>query len=139
MIPEGLPGEGNILVFDNGGSSGYGLFGNPNRFRFYSKVIEFNPITLDIVWEYQSKKGFSFLPGEFHKFFTPVLGSAQRLPNGNTLISEGLSRRVFEVTPENEVVWEYYFEIGYKLNRCYLIPPEWVPGNPAGYNFWENN
>lgn len=139
MIPEGLPGEGNILVFDNGGSAGYGLFGGPNRYRQYSKIIEFDPITLEIVWEYESKEGFTFLQGEYHKFFTPVLGSVQRLPNGNTLVSEGLSRRVFEVTPEKEVVWEYYFKLGYKLNRFYRVPPEWVPGNPAGYDFWENH
>ena len=137
MIPDGLPGAGNILVFDNGGQAGYGLFGNPTKFRLYSKVIEFNPITLEIVWEYTSKKGFSFLSGNFHKFFTPVLGSAQRLPNGNTLISEGLSRRAFEVTPEKEIVWEYYCRFGFKLNRFYRVPPEWVPGNPADYDYWE--
>jgi len=137
IIPKSLPGEGNILVFDNGGSAGYGLFGNPTCFRFYSKIIEFNPLTLEIVWEYDSRKGFSFIPGESHKFFTPVLGSVQRLPNGNTLISEGLSRRIFEVTPENEIVWEYYFRWGFKLNRCYRVPPEWVPDNQADYPFWE--
>ena len=44
MIPQGLPGEGNILVFDNGGYAGYGLLGIPARYlRFYSRVIEFNP------------------------------------------------------------------------------------------------
>jgi hypothetical protein len=48
MIPEGLPGAGNILVFDNGGFSGYGILGMPNKFRCYSRVIEINPYTLDI-------------------------------------------------------------------------------------------
>ena len=139
MIPAGLPGEGNILIFDNGGSSGYGLFGNPNCFRLYSRVIEFNPITLETIWEYHSKKGFSSLSGNFHKFFTPVLGSAQRLPNGNTLISEGLSRRVFEVTQEKEIVWEYYCRFVFKLNRFYRVPPDWVPGNPSEYALWEDN
>jgi len=32
----------------------------------------------------------------------------QRLPNGNTLITESTQGRIFEVTPENEIVWEYY-------------------------------
>jgi hypothetical protein len=33
---------------------------------------------------------------------------ADRLPNGNTLITDSLNHRVLEVTPEGEIVWEYY-------------------------------
>jgi len=58
MVPRGLPGEGNILVFDNGGSSGYGV-PNPGcpegvgyALRDYSRVLEFNPLTYEIVWQY---------------------------------------------------------------------------------------
>ena len=46
-------------------------------------------------------------------FFNPRIGSAQRLPNGNTLIDEGWFGRFFEVTPEGDTVWEYvnpYFQ-----------------------------
>lgn len=56
LIPKGLPGEGNLLVFDNGGEGGYGtpnpgaLTGVNNARRDYSRVLEFNPITLEIVW-----------------------------------------------------------------------------------------
>ena len=52
MIPKGLPGEGNLLVFDNGGEGGYGtpnpgaLTGVNNARRDYSRVLEFNPVTL---------------------------------------------------------------------------------------------
>jgi len=139
IIPDGLPGEGNVLVFDNGGRAGYGLFGNPNKFRLYSKVIEFNPISKEIVWEYQSKNGFINLirQGKYHRFYSVIVGSAQRLPNGNTLITEGFTGRLFEVTPEKEIVWEYLTDRGFKIYRAYRIPPEWVPGNPAGYEFWE--
>ena len=50
MIPHGLPGEGNILVFDNGGRSGYGgLDDYPRYTREYSRVIELNPMTFEIV------------------------------------------------------------------------------------------
>jgi len=138
IIPDGLPGAGNILVFDNGGLAGYGLFGNPNKFRLYSKVIEFNPLTNEIVWVYQFKNGLSFLirQGKYHKFFSITMSSAQRLPNGNTLITEGFTGRVFEVTPDNEVVWEYLVGRSYKIYRAYRIPPEWVPGNPAKYPFF---
>ena len=61
MIPEGLPGAGNMLVFDNGGSSGYGgtaTEGTPNRYtRNYSRVLEFDPVTFEVVWEYGSASG----------------------------------------------------------------------------------
>lgn len=57
MIPRGLPGEGNLLVFDNGGWAGYGLpnpaspIGTKNATRDYSRIIEFDPTTLKVVWE----------------------------------------------------------------------------------------
>ncbi|OPX41797.1 MAG: hypothetical protein B1H13_00025 [Desulfobacteraceae bacterium 4484_190.3] len=94
MIPKGLPGEGNILVFNNGMP--------------YSLVMEFNPVTLEIVWEYSGIEiGYSESHSLAHSFFSATVGSAQRLPNGNTLICEGDDGRIFEVTPEHEIVWEY--------------------------------
>jgi len=41
------------------------------------------------------------------KHFSDFLGSAQRLPNGNNLICEGGGGRFLQMTPNNEVVWEY--------------------------------
>lgn len=79
--------NGNILVFDNG------------VFRKYSRVIELDPITRTIVWEYVAD------PPE--AFYSYGKGSSQRLPNGNTLICEGDKGRVFEVTRESEIVWEW--------------------------------
>jgi len=35
------------------------------------------------------------------------ISSAERLPNGNTLICEGAPGRIFEVTPDSHIVWEY--------------------------------
>ena len=58
MIPRGLPGEGNILLFDNGGAAGYGApnpgapTGFDNARRDFSRVLEFDPITLEIKWQY---------------------------------------------------------------------------------------
>ena len=40
----------------------------------------------------------------------------QRLPNGNTLITEGSDGRVFEVTPDHKIVWE--FVSPYKASSC---------------------
>jgi len=68
------------------------------------------------------------------RFYSPFISSAQRLPNGNTLITEGSDGRIFEVTREHETVWEYispYWGTGrHALNmvyRAYRAPYEWVP------------
>lgn len=80
--------NGNILIFDNGANRGY------------SRVVELDPLKKEIVWYYQSE------PPE--AFFSVSRGSSQRLPNGNTLITESDRGRVFEVTHSGEVVWEFY-------------------------------
>src|SRR4029453_14702846 len=58
LIPKGLPGAGHLLVFDNGGSSGYG-FANPiapegvGAFaRATSRVLEINPVTVELGWAF---------------------------------------------------------------------------------------
>jgi hypothetical protein len=138
MIPRGLPGEGNLLVFDNGGWGGYGLPSGSSRYginsyrRDYSRVIEFDPVTLETVWEYTARSaGYA----DLRRFYSPYVSSAQRLPNGNTLITEGSDGRIFEVTREGRTVWEYvnpyYSEsLGGTHNmvyRAYRVPYEWIP------------
>jgi hypothetical protein len=142
IIPKGLPGEGNILVYDNGGFSGYGPpndmapNGIMNMRRAYSRVIEFNPVTKDIVWEY-SAETLKMNELRFgYKEFSPFISSAQRLPNGNTLITEGADGRIIEVTRDLKIVWEYISpylfyrdDPNYRnaLYRAYRIPYDWVP------------
>ncbi len=79
-----LPG-GNILVLEYVG-------GDP-------KVIEFDPATQEVTWSYR-RDSASPIDGWWG-------GSCQRLPNGNTMISESGRGRAFEVTREGDVVWEY--------------------------------
>ena len=79
--------NGNLLVFDNLGRE-YG-----------SRVIEFDPISQRIAWCYEGDPPDAF--------FTRFCGSCQRLPNGNTLITESDPGRAFEVTPDKTIVWEY--------------------------------
>jgi hypothetical protein len=139
MIPKGLPGEGNILVFDNGGWAGYGapnpgsLRGLNNALRDYSRVLEFNPITLETVWRYTARESGYVPVVEDYKFYSGFISAAQRLPNGNTLITEGTDGRLFEVTSKHEIVWEYispYFGKNKNHNmvyRAYRVPYDWVP------------
>ena len=75
----------------------------------YSKVIDLNPLTKKIEWEYVANPPASF--------YAPYKGNAQRLPNGNTLITVGQwgkyspvlpeSNYAFEVTPKKKVVWKW--------------------------------
>jgi hypothetical protein len=136
MIPKGLPGEGNILIFDNGGYGGFGLpnpgapTGVNNALRDHSRVLEIDPITLKVVWEYNANKsGYR----DLYKFYSDYVSSAQRLPNGNTLICEGSVGRLFEVTPKYEIVWEYispFYNMDEKFNlvyRAYRAPYEYAP------------
>jgi hypothetical protein len=132
LIPKGLPGAGNLLVFDNGGSSGYGFAGpiapeGRGAFqRATSRVLEINPVTLQLVWSYTNAR-----------FFSTNISGAQRLPNGNTLITAGAGGRMFEVTREGAIVWEYMFPMFSGANqsnavyRAYRVPYGWIPQLPV--------
>lgn len=84
--------NGNVLVFDNGNF-------REGQHVAYSRVLEIDPQTQAIVWSYADPM--------VSAFYTPYMGSAQRLPNGNTHITESATGRLFEVNPAGEVVWEY--------------------------------
>jgi hypothetical protein len=79
--------NGNILVFDNGMERGW------------SRVIELDPLSRQIVWEYRAPQP--------RDFFTISRGANQRLPNGNTLITNSDNGEAFEVTPAGEIVWRF--------------------------------
>ena len=92
--------NGNILVFDNGryyvaNPDGSSAVFPPD----FSRVLEIDPKTNETVWEYRADNPVDF--------YSTYISSAQRLPNGNTLIDEGSTGRFFEVTPDKEIVWEY--------------------------------
>lgn len=141
MIPYGLPGAGNILIYDNGGQSGFGgPTGFPKHARNYSRVLEINPVTLEKVWEYGGPMGD---PGHF---FSPYAGSAQRLPDGTTLFIHAGSAVITLVNQAKEKVWSIALskinKYGWHMNlyRAIMIPPEWLPAgfNPAGYTPWKD-
>lgn len=83
--------DGSILVFDNGVG------------RRFSRVLKLDPQTREIIW--------SYLADPPEDFFSKARGGAQELPNGNVLIAETDKGRAFEVTPEGEIVWEFYNDV----------------------------
>ncbi len=105
-IPEGLPGEGNILVFNNGSARP-----GPD----YSEVDEIVP-PVDTLGNYTYVPGMPFEPDEPSwiytagnpiDFFAQNISGAERLPNSNTLICHGSLGTFFEVTAELDTVWIY--------------------------------
>ncbi|OGH16115.1 MAG: hypothetical protein A3C30_03025 [Candidatus Levybacteria bacterium RIFCSPHIGHO2_02_FULL_40_18] len=89
--------NGNILVFDNG----YDRLPAPFP-SFGSRAVEVNPKTNKVVWQFDAGEG----PIDKIKFYAPIVGGAQRLSNGNTLITDGTRGHIFEVTNKGEVVWD---------------------------------
>lgn len=80
--------NGHLLLFDNHG------WGKGCR------VIEYDPLTQALPWVYSDADASAFHAG--------FRGMKQRLPNGNTLIVDPDSRRLFEVTRDKELVWEEF-------------------------------
>ena len=129
-IAPGLPGAGDILIFNNG-------IGRPDG--PYTTIDEITP-PLQPDGTYALEPGSAYAPQAPTwryiaptptSFFAINLGSAQRLPNGNTLICDGPAGRFFEVTPEHETIWSYLnhipAELGNEVFTAHRYPPDY-PG-----------
>lgn len=126
-IAKGLPGEGHLLVFNNGGG---------RKPKEYSSVDEFVPPT-DEEGNYVRHKGMPFGPEKPRwsytapnptDFYSWFISGAQRLANGNTLINSGAVGIVFEVAPENDIVWKF-------ANPFKRVPPSAPPGAAPAKRF----
>lgn len=102
-IDAGLKGEGNLLVFNNGDR-------RPGT--DYSSVEEIVPPLNGYVYDIEPGEAYgpadpAWIYSDPGVFFSNHLSGAFRLPNGNTLITEGTSGYVFEVTKWKLPVWDY--------------------------------
>lgn len=101
-IADSLPGAGHMLVFNNG-------LGRPAP--QYSTVDEFVP-PADSGGFYTLGPDSTFGPAgmtwTYHgDFYASIISGCDRMPNGNTLVCQGTTGRLFEVTADTQVVWEY--------------------------------
>jgi hypothetical protein len=121
-IDSNLPGAGDILIFNNGLGRGY------------TTVDEITP-PIDTNGNYSLTAGKAFGPTNLTwtykanpptSFFAAEISGAQRLPNGNTLICDGIHGTIFEVTVAGEMVWKYINPVGKTgpLGRDDAIPPD---------------
>ena len=113
MIEKGLPGAGNIILFDNS------LFPRHRSHSGQTIIVEIDPTTMEIVWKYETG-GYANL-----KFFSKTMGSQSRLPNGNTYIAEDNTGRLFQVKPDGTIVWEYVNRGG--TTRPSVVPYDFTP------------
>lgn len=109
-IEPGLPGAGNILIFNNG---------DELADRLFSDALEIVP-PLDEAGNYvRTESGLApaAIVWEYHTtpvadLFAPYVSSVQRLANGNTLIVNGTAGQMLEVTPDGDLAWEYLNPFG---------------------------
>ncbi|MEI6647319.1 MAG: DUF1566 domain-containing protein, partial [bacterium] len=122
-IAPGLPGAGNILIFNNGIGRGY------------STVNEIVP-PVDSAGNYSISAGAAFGPAwptwtymasPTTNFYSSEISGCQRLPNGNTLICEGIKGNLFEVTTAGQIVWRYICPVTSEI----LSQGSTVPSDPA--------
>jgi hypothetical protein len=105
-IPEGLPGAGHLLIFNNGDTRPGSMYSSIEEIVLpvdsngrYSLGPDKNYGPDRSVWSYSAPN-----PTDF---YSVNISGAQRLPNGNTLICAGAPGVIFEITPEKNVVWQY--------------------------------
>ena len=115
-IPPGLPGAGNILVFNNG-----------NEFtgdeRGYSSVDEIAPPMDGYRYRYDADSAYlpdwpewTYVAETPADFYAPLMSGTQRLPNGNTLVVDGDAGIIFQVTPDGRTAWKYIVPRHYHIS-----------------------
>ena len=128
-IRPGLPGEGHLLVFNNGARRPDGS---------YSSVDEL-VLPVDSQGHYALEPGKAFGPKKAiwsysapkkTDFFATFISGTHRLPNGNTMICSGPNGTLFEVTPQKEIVWKYVNPVkgGFGPGRAAPVGPAARPG-----------
>ncbi|MFC1513868.1 aryl-sulfate sulfotransferase [candidate division KSB1 bacterium] len=135
-IPQDCPGAGNLLIYNNGQK-------RPGKYSSVDEIIP--PLNINNTYDRQPSSIFGpvdqswiFTAPVKADFFSGFISGVQRLPNGNTLICEGASGHLFEVTNEGEIVWEYINPVseygpqqqgtvitsGNQVFRCYRYAPD---------------
>jgi hypothetical protein len=126
-IRPGLPGAGNILVFNNG---------EPDT-RPFTTIVEIAPaMNADGSYKLEQDKAYGpkelaweYNPEPEEQFFSWFISGAQRLPNGNTFINAGANGRQREVTSSGDIVWEYAFknevDAPHVMFRANKYPPDY--------------
>jgi hypothetical protein len=150
-IPKGYPGEGRLMVYNNDIRNPESKY--PSMFAAFDNIKspEAN-LTIGDVGNYSAvyewaipaesegkytitddgtfgpeEPDWQFTAPDKYSFYSAFISGAQRLKNGNTLITEGMRGRFFEINSEKEMLWEYWspYKFDYAL-------PDGSPAQPVG-------
>jgi Arylsulfotransferase (ASST) len=137
-LPGAKPGELHVLVYNNGGERPVNEYSSVDEL-----VLPFDPRT-----GFKRDEGWAFGPekplwsySEPEKFFSPFISGAQRLPNGDTLVCEGVKGRTFQVTGEGRIVWDFWSPLGGEIEPSKtggkapanaLFRATWLPKDYSG-------
>lgn len=99
-VPQGYPGAGNFLVFNNGEKRADGDYSSIEEWRM--------PISADgLITLGPAEPVWRFVAEKKEDFYSPFISGVQRLQNGSTLITEGITGRLLEVASDGKIVWEW--------------------------------
>ncbi|MBC8311132.1 MAG: aryl-sulfate sulfotransferase [Candidatus Marinimicrobia bacterium] len=116
-IPEGFPGEGNLILFNN-----FHTDGTSAVIEIETPLNENGSFSLDGSGQYGPE---SWEWGYFGNITTPMQGGAFRLSNGNTLITQTHMARIIEVNMNGEILWDFTYDSGigsYWIARAQKYP-----------------
>jgi hypothetical protein len=128
-IGRGLPGEGIILIFNNG----------EGESRPYSTVVEISP-QMNADGSYLQEDGkpygpekpvWEYDPEPPERFFSHFISGTQRLANGNTLVNQGAGAKLREVTESGEIVWEYQYTSDIEAPHMFFRAMRFAPDHPG--------
>ena len=100
------PGAGELTIFNNGRRRPETEYSSVEQIRAPETATGY---TLEPGRAFgPSQVSWSYVASEPESFFSSFISGAHRLPSGNTFVTAGPQGRLFEVTAEGEVVWDFY-------------------------------
>jgi Arylsulfotransferase (ASST) len=131
-IPQDLPGQGDLLVFNNGTLRPEGDYSSVDQIALptnedgsYAHIVgePFGP----------EASAWTYVDDPPQRFFSRVVSGAHRLRSGNTFICDGNWGRLLEITPDGKIVWEYISPVG---PNGPMVQGQTVPPREFGTENW---
>ena len=150
-IPEGYPGEGLLMVYNNviphpdsKLPSMWAAMGDVKSPVMEMSIGDVGNYSAVYAWAPEVDGDGNYVIGEtdpfgpvdpdwsytspdLYSFYSAFISGAQRLENGHTLITEGMRGRIFEIDNNGDIVWEYWTP--YKFDHTL---PDGSPAQPTG-------
>jgi hypothetical protein len=122
FIPAGYPGAGNLTVFNN--------VYQTDRSAVFEIQLPLDP-SGNFILGANGRYGPDAPVWSFSaaSFYSPFISSAERLPNGNTLVCSGGQGNLFEVTASGQVAWTWSSGMTNIFQASYVERTLWAEGS----------